>query len=137
MYRKLMAVTLILLLFCGTFAGCSQKSGRAVSCDEVIKAYEDAGYEVLHNSAEDGDYDWQCYVRATDAETGDYIFLYFFETPEQAESYGDTRQYHVLLWVFSVIYGDPSWLTTKVYQNIEIEYDRAELYKPFQKLISG
>ena len=32
--------------------------------------------------------------------------------------------------------GEPSWLNTKSYNNIEIEYDQNELYVPFESLIN-
>ena len=66
-----------------------------------------------------------------------YIFFYFFDTHEQANAYAKTREYNVLIWLFSAIYGDPSWLTTKVYNQIEIEYDQAYLYEPFEKLLQS
>ena len=115
-----------------TFCGCS-KSEKVISCGDVIAAYEEAGYEVWHSEWENQDFTYS--VQANDPKTGEYISFHFFETSEEAEVYAETRQYHVLIWIFSVIYGDPSWLTTKTYQNIEIEYDHSYLYEPFQKLI--
>ena len=39
------------------------------------------------------------------------------------------------MWLFSAIYGDPTWLETECYRNIEIEYDDDDLYVPFEELI--
>ena len=52
-----------------------------------------------------------------------------------AEKYKEEREYSILHWALSGIYGDSSWLTTKAYRNIEIEYDNSDLYEPFKKLV--
>ena len=133
--KKLTAFLLAFL--CLFFVACNTvvETEKTITCDDVIAAYEDAGYEIFHKEATEQDEGEVCYVKATDIETDEYIFFYFFETHEEAVAYGETRQYNVLIWLFSVIYGDPSWQTTKVYNNIEIEYDKAYLYEPFQELI--
>lgn len=127
----------LLVFLCLFFVGCNTtvKTEKVVTCSNVIAAYKEAGYEVFHKESTTEDWDWVCYVKATDLETDDYIFFYFFETHEEAVAYSEERQYNVLIWLFSVIYGDPSWLTTKVYNNIELEYDNGSLYEPFQDLI--
>lgn len=126
--------TVCLLVFCLAIAFCScANTEKSVSCEDVIAAYEDAGYEVWHG--EEAGADSAYYVKAIDPETEEYIYFLFFETADEAKEYADARQYNVLLWMFSVIYGHPSWLTTKTYQNIEIEYDHSYLYEPFRKLI--
>lgn len=119
-----------LLLCC---MGCNAQV-KDITCDDVIAAYEKAGYEVFHKDSsyhENG----VCYVRIDDPKSDDYIYFEFFKDAESAQSYAETRQWNVLLWLFSVIYSDPSWLTTKTYGNIEYEYDNSDLIKPFNELI--
>ncbi len=130
-------VLFILAFLCLFFAGCNttRKTDKTITCEDVIAVYKQAGYEVFHKDTATQDGEEVCYVKASDTATQDYIFFYFFETHEEAVAYSKDRQYNVLIWLFSVIYGDPSWLTTKVYNNIEIEYDNAALYKPFKELL--
>ena len=130
MKRCLVFLMLSALLL--SLCGCN-KSEKTLSCEDVVAAYEKAGYQVFHSEWEN--LDFSCSVQATDPKTGEYISFHFFENAEEAEAYADSRQYNVVIWLFSVIYGDPSWLTTKTYQNIEIEYDHSYLYKPFKDLI--
>ena len=131
--KKFFAVLLsFALLF--PVCGCSENQ-REITCEEVIAAYENAGYEVWHSDNHSSTLNYVCCIQADDPETGEYISFHFFKTEEEAEAYADERQYHILIWMFSVIYGDPSWLTTKTYRNIEIEYDHSYLYKPFKGLL--
>jgi hypothetical protein len=55
---------------------------------------------------------------------------------EQAESYAKERKWNVALWLYSAAMHQPTWRTTATYGNIEIEYDRNELYKPFAALVN-
>lgn len=129
----------IILLACVLFvslASCKNGEINDITPEEVALVYEEAGYDVWC-SEEDGDPvegEKRYTVRATH-ENGDYIFFHFFDSAEDAEAYADTREYNVLVWLFSAIYGDLSWLSTETYGNIEIEYDNKDLYEPFEELI--
>lgn len=129
----------VVLAFVGLFlfAGCNTvtASDAVIECADVIAVYEEAGYEIFHKDTSAEDFEWTCYVKATDADTQNSIYFHFFETHNEAVAYSETRQYNPLIWLFSVIYGNPSWMTTKVYNEIEIEYDDGELYKPFKALL--
>ncbi len=122
-----------LLLTALLLSGCSA-AVREVDCNEIAAAYEAAGYEVFHQDPSAlGDF--ECYMVATDEKTGESIYFHRFPTAVEAESYADARQYNVLLWGLSVLYGDPSWLHTTTYGVYEIEYDNDALYEPFADLI--
>ena len=131
--KQIVCFFLFTALLLVVFTGCADKS-RPVTCDEVIAAYEQAGYEVWHRDYPDREYGYLCEV-AIEEEDGDSIRFHFYETSEEAEAEAEQRQWNGLLWMFSVIYGEPTWLETESYRNIEIEYDDDALYKPFKKLI--
>jgi len=133
--KRFIALILTFVLF--FFVGCNtaQTSGKDIVCTDVIAAYEGAGFEVWHNETTTEQYPWVCRVKAENLENGDYIYFHFFASHEQAVEYYDERKYNVLIWMFSVIFGEPSWLTVKVYNNIEIEFDKSYLYKPFKTLL--
>ncbi len=126
----------ILLCVCMVFLlpACAAKEQREISCEEVAAAYEQAGYSVFHNHSPEID-DWVCYL-AIENEDGNDIYFHFHETDEEAEAHADGRQYNGLIWLFSVIYGDPTWVHTTTYRNIEIEYTDKNLYAVFEKLIN-
>lgn len=131
--KKVIALLLTAVLLLGC-TGCKRET-KAISCDDVIAAYEDAGYTIFHKETAAEDYTYSCYVQATHPETGEYIMFHFFNSPEAAESYADTRQWNLVLWLYSAASGQPTWLATETYNNIEIEYDNGDLYKPFQTLL--
>ena len=133
-------IVLILILFISiiALASCDNDniiSEKEVTCEDIIKVYEEAGYEIFHKETTTQDYSWNCYVRCTAPDSEDYIFFHIFETNEEAISYADERKGNILIYLFSWIYGDASWLKTKSYNNIEIEYDQNELYEPFKSLM--
>ncbi len=129
MKKRMICICLCLAIALSMF-GCNAEQ-REVTCEEVAAAYKEAGYGVFHNhDPELGNK--VCYVDVND-DDGEQIFFYFYETAEEAEA--EHREYHVLIWLFSVIYGDPTWVYTKTYRNIEIEYTDKALYKPFAELI--
>ena len=133
MMNKVLALLLGMVILLN-IAGCSDEE-REITCDQVIAAYEEAGYEIFHKEAADGEQDYVCYVRATDPQSGEYIFFHFFYSTEAAESYADEQEWNPVLWLYSLVSAEPTWLTTKTYNTIEIEYDNGDLYKPFQTLL--
>lgn len=131
--KRILCLFFLPALLLSVFSGCSGKS-RPVTCDEVIAAYEEAGYEVSHRDYPEREYGYLCEV-TIEEEDGDSIRFHFYETDEEAEAYAEERQWNWALWMFSVIYSDPTWLETETHYNIEIEYDDDDLIKPFRKLV--
>lgn len=137
MKKCLLLIFTLLLLF--TLISCDNDNTIAekeITCDDIIEVYKEAGYEIFHKETTDQDYDWNCYVKCTAPDSDDYIFFYIFDTNEEAVNYADGRDWNILLYFFSELFGDPSWLKTKSYNNIAIEYDQKELYKPFESLLN-
>ena len=132
--KRIACIFLLTVLVLSLFSGCSGGIGRQVCCDEVIAAYKEAGYEVSHRDYPEKEYGYLCEI-TIEEEDGDSIRFHFFETNEEAEAEAEQRQWNGVLWMFSVIYGDPTWLETKVHYNIEIEYDDDALVKPFAALV--
>lgn len=131
MKRVLVAVCAVLWIVT-IVAGCNgDDSHNVVSCADVISAYEVAGYEVWHNEYAEGDF--LCLVNAENAD-GDTIYFTFFESADEAEQYVEETQWNVLLWMYSLVNGDPIWVHTEAYDTIAIQYENVDLYAPFQEL---
>ena len=130
--KKIIAAVLLLSMALTMFAGC-QKEKKEITCAQVIAAYEEAGYEVYHREYPEKEYGYVCMVRIEEGD-GDSIEFHFHETSEDAQAEAEERQWNSLLWIFSAIYGEPTWLKTETYRNIEIEYDDDDLYTPFKEL---
>lgn len=127
----LIAVALVLCLF----TGCAVKQEKKVTCQAVIAAYQEAGYEVWHRDYPEKDYGYACCIEIENGD-GDHISFYFFETEKEAEAYAKERRWNLVLWLYTAAMFQPTWLTTETYRNIEIEYDDKDLYKPFRELIN-
>ena len=136
---KIKLILILSLFFSVTFlASCDSQnitSDKEITCEDIIKVYEEAGYEIFHKETTDENYNWNCYLKCTAPDSDDYIFFYIFDTNEEAVNYADEREWNILLYFFSELFGDSSWLKTKSYNNIAIEYDQNELYVPFESLI--
>ena len=135
--RKLI---LMLMIFLSIFslASCDSKnikSDKEITCENIIDVYEKEDYEIFHEETTDQGYNWKCSVKCTAPNSDDYIFFYIFETNEEAKSYAKEREWNLLLFFMSFIMGEPTWLSTKTYNNIVIEYDNNYLYKPFNELL--
>ena len=132
--KRMLVLCLCALVLLGCTA-CSQSGPREISCQDVIDAYEKAGYAIFHKEEGNGETGEVCYVKVSDSDSDEYIFFHFFDSEESAKEYADQRQWNVLLWLFSAIYSDPHWLTTKTYGNIEYEYrSGTDLIDPFHDL---
>ncbi len=135
--KRIISVLVIISAILISVSSCSGKKVNAPTCEELIAAYEDAGYNVFHsdNEYKDDGNDYNCYVKIWLEDEYDYVFYYFFDTSEAAEKMDSEREYNVLVYMFSVIYGDPSWLHTETYGSIEYEYENKDLLKPFNELV--
>ncbi len=134
--KKAISILLLLAMVAAMFAGCAGKQGRPVSCDEVIAAYKAAGYRVYHRDYPEKEYGYSCCIEI-DSEDGEHISFHFFETNQEAEDYAKEREYNWAVWLISVAMQQPTWITTKTYGNIEIEYTSGKLYQPFTNLIES
>ena len=132
--KKALFLLLLVISIITTLTSCDNTK-KEITCEDVIKVYEDAGYSVFHSEKTTEEWEWECYVKCTDTDSGEYIFFHFFETNEDAEDYLDKREWNFMLFLFSFIMSEPSWLITKTYNNIEIEYHKNYLYQPFNSLL--
>ena len=131
---KKMFLSMLLLISIFTLTSCDNNK-KEITCEDVVKVYEEAGYTVFHKDTNTDDYKYECYVQCTASNSEDYIMFHFFETTEEAKSYADEREWNVILFIYSCAMFQPTWLTTKTYNNIEFEYHENYLYKPFKTLL--
>ena len=132
MKRILLLLLLILLLL----SGCSA-TRTDITREEVVAAYEAAGYSVWSDTYDEKlDHGEIAYVQANHPD-GDYIYFCFFETEADAKAYKQEYYHPVMMGLFSVIFGDPSWQRWEVHGCIVAEYDEPEFYEIFDKLLKS
>ena len=90
--KRLIASILLLAMVLSMFAGCGKKEEREISCEEVIAAYEEAGYDVYHRDYPEKEYGYVCEV-TIEEEDGDSIRFHFYETNEQAQAEAEERPF--------------------------------------------
>ena len=138
--KKCVSLLLALSLFL-CFSSCRSET-KTITCDQVIAAYEQAGYTVFHKEYADTDTDAGkrkgvcsvCVEVSDDADRN--VYFEFFETPADAKAYAEDREWNVVLWFYSLVNMDPSWVYTKTYDVIEYEYTDQTVIHPFEELIS-
>jgi len=132
---KTLALFLLAVTLLGT-CGC-QGEIREISCEEIVKAYEDAGYSVshgAHGSAEEDSF--VCYIKAEVPEDPDNDYIYFttYFTEEAAKDAAEAHKYNPAVWLFALPFGEWRWLKSKSYGKIAYTYYDADLAEPFEKL---
>ncbi len=133
---------LILLILAALLsaAACGKEDVREVSCEDIIGAYEDAGYVVTHGAHQNAEEsDSLCYVKASLSEEPDSDYIYFIVcfTEEQAEKARQTDQYHFFKWLYASVLGEARWLKVGTHGKIEYSYYNAELIRPFRELVES
>lgn len=123
---------LILSMFAGCFSG-----GSDITQEEIVAAYEKAGYTVSFGSYEEKSPNGEiAYIQAMHSG-GDYIYFAFFETEKEAQAYIKEADHPLTLWFFSTIYGDPAWIRMERCGNIVAQYEFPEFLEPFNALRKG
>ena len=135
--KKPIAILLLLLVVL-SLAACGKSEPKEISCEDIIKAYEDAGYYVTHGEHKDeADGSQLCYIKASLTEDADSDYIYFITcfTEEQAKEAAQRDKYNFAIWLYAAAVGESRWLQTDTYGKIEYSYYNPELIKPFNELI--
>ena len=137
--KKIISI-ILLISFALSLTACGNSTEpKEISCEDIIKAYEDAGYYVTHGAHKDESESSQlCYIKAnlTDDPDSDYIYFITCFTEEQAEEAAETDKYNLAVWLYSTVSGERRWLKTGTYGKIEYSYYNPGLIKPFNELIN-
>ena len=135
--KKIISI-LLLLSLCFSVSACSKAESKEISCEDIISAYEDAGYCVTHGEHKnEADSSQLCYIKANLTEDPDSDYIYFITcfTEEQAEEAAETDKYNLAVWLYATVSGESRWLKTGTYEKIEYSYYNSKLIKPFNELI--
>ena len=136
--KKILSI-ILLLSFALSLTACGNSTEpKEISCADIIKAYEDAGYYVTHGDHKDEAESSQlCYIKANLTEDSDSDYIYFITcfTEEQAKEAAETDKYNLAVWLYATVSGESRWLKTGTYGKIEYSYYNPKLIKPFNELI--
>ena len=136
--KKILPI-ILLLSICFSFTACGNNTElKEISCEDIIKAYEYAGYYVTHGEHKDESEGSQlCYIKAYLTEDSDSDYIYFITcfTEEQAKQAAETDKYNWAIWLYTTVSGESRWLKTGTYGKIEYSYHNPKLIKPFNELV--
>ena len=136
--KKIISI-ILLLSFALSLTACGNSTEtKEISCEDIIKAYEDAGYFVTHGEHKtQAEGSQLCYIKASLTEDSDSDYIYFITcfTEEQAEEAAETDKYNLAVWLYATVSGESRWLKTGTYGKIEYSYYNSKLIKPFNELI--
>ena len=137
--KKLISILLVLSFAC-FFTACASKETREITCEEIIKAYEDVGYSVLYHGHEDdevyNDLGQYCSFEIRDPDNEDnymYVYRYFIE--EDAKAAYKEQKHHPVLWLFFGIFGEWRWLHTGCYGDMVYSTFDYGMLKPLKALM--
>ena len=136
--KKIISI-ILLLSFALSLTACGNSTEpKEICCEDIIKAYEDAGYFVTHGEHKtQAEGSQLCYIKASLAEDSDSDYIYFITcfTEEQAKEAVETDKYNLAVWLYATVSGESRWLKTGTYGKIEYSYYNPKLIKPFNELI--
>jgi len=129
---------LLLLSLVLPLAACGGKPvPREISCEDIVKAYEEAGYDVVHGAhREEAEGTHRCYIKASVSgePEGDYVYFTTWFTEEQAAEAAEKERYNPVIWFYAAISGEGRWLRSDSYGTIAYSYYNARLIEPFEEL---
>lgn len=142
MMKRLLALCLTPLLLISislSFYACVKTESKEITCEEIITAYEEAGYSVLYHGHEndtmyneDGIY---CSFEIRDPYNEDnYMYVHRYFSEEDAKTASKERRFNPILWFFFGIFGEWRWLHVRCYGDIEYETFDYKIMKPLENL---
>ena len=83
--NRILSIILLCTVIFSSVTACGAKQDKDVTCEEVISAYEDSGYDVTHLEYPDKDYGYLCnvIVRSEDGESS--ISFNFFRNRRRSQ----------------------------------------------------
>ena len=128
---------------------CSSKSVKSGLTPEVVAlAYEGSSYSTWAHIINEEDLDTYKYrselkVYNPSNESGDYIFIYFFNNAEEAKAYEkENNSKSGMVWFFSLFFGEPTKVIYDRYDYMVVESyksdtsnSRSDMIKIFESVI--
>ena len=131
----------LLLSFAFSLAACTApESAKDVSCEDIIAAYEEAGYTLGHHLHEDPVYlegGICCSLMFKDPENPDknYIYIERYRTERDAQKATTENKYNPILWFVSALHGERRWLRSEQFGKLHCTTFEKKMLKPLQSIV--
>lgn len=138
--KKLISV-LLLFSLAFSFSSCTRwESKTDVSCEDIIAAYENAGYTLGHHLHEDPVYIEEgicCSLMFKDPKKPDkdYIYIERHYTTDGAWQANKDNSYNPILWFVFALNGEARWLHSGRFGEIHYTTFERRLTKPLRDIL--
>lgn len=138
--KRIIALFLLPAMIFALFS-CGNEKLSEITCEEIISAYEKAGYSnIFHLHYDENhriDNDEKCYIiiHETDDDDSDLVEIKTFYTEEAAKKVADFDKYNSARWIIAAMYGEWRWLKSGQYGRIAYSSYNSELLIPLKNLI--
>ena len=136
--KKILSLLLLFSLAL-SFTACGKSEAKELSCEEIIAAYEDAGYTVTyHNHRQtDTESDVRCNIQIEDPKNPrkNYLYVDRYSTEEKAEAAAEDTSYNPIVWFVFGIHGEWRWLKSEHYGTIHYHSYNNDIMKPLKELM--
>ena len=131
---------LLLLSIAFSFSACTPHRSEEITCEDIIAAYEDAGYTMGHHLHEDPVYLEEgicCNLMFQDPENPDknYIYIDRYHTGREAQDATIKSKYHPILWFFSVLHGEGRWRRSERFGTLHCTTYEKKMFEPLYNIV--
>ncbi len=136
--KKLLSV-LLLFSFVLCLASCEEKETKNLTCEEIIAAYEEAGYRIAYHNHREAPTESgvTCNLLIEDPDNPDKNYLYIdrYADAEQAKTAAEEGEYNLATWFIFAMGGEGRWLTSESYGDLHYHTFQKRLTKPLKNLM--
>ena len=135
--KKIISI-ILLLSFALSLTACDNNAEpKQISCEDIIKAYEEAGYFVFYHAHNDDLEEYYCYIIIYENEnsTSDLVEITRYNTTEGAKEVAENKQYNLAIWMVAAMYGEFRWLCTGCYGDMVYSTFDYKMLKPLKGLM--
>ena len=135
--KKIISI-ILLLSFALSLTACGNNAEpKEISCEDIIKAYEDAGYFISYHSHSEDSEEYYCYIIIYENEdsTSDLVEITLYNTAEGAKEAAENKRYNIAIWMVAAMYGEFRWLRTGCYGDMVYSTFNYKMLKPIKELI--
>jgi hypothetical protein len=136
--KRIIALLLVFTFLISLSACATETEPREISCDEIIAAYEAAGYAVEHFDRFSEEDALKCSVHVSSRENPEknYLYINIHRSEDSARAAAEDTKYGIATWIVFATCGEWRWLKVGYYGVIEYSTYNDEMLKPLKGLMS-
>lgn len=137
---SLLIAIVFVILSTLNFVSCNKTEPREVTCEEILDAYESAGYTIRYHNHNDPIYyesNIYCDIAIDDPiyPERNYIYITRCNTEEDAENMVDEQRFNPILWFTFGIYGEWRWLKNGNFGDVYYSTFDSKMIEPLRSLV--